>query len=43
MHSHELPSLQAKQYRRDSEIKVENVYGQKQLEHEYWFAVPKDK
>lgn len=43
MHSHEIPSLHAKQYRRDSEIKVDNFHGEKQLEQEYWFAVPKDK
>ena len=43
MHTHDVPSLQAKQYKRTSEINNEIASGQKQLEQEYWFAVPKEK
>jgi hypothetical protein len=35
--------LRARQYKRQSEINADNSHKEKPLEHEYWFAVPKEK
>lgn len=43
MHIDDIPSLHAKQYRKAHERKHDFVYGEKQLEYEYWFSVPKEK
>jgi len=43
MHVHDVPSLYPKQYKKPSEKLIDNVYGKKQLEREYWFSVPKEK
>jgi hypothetical protein len=40
MHIHDIPSLRA---RKSSEKDDNNAFGEKHLEHEYWFSVPKDK
>ncbi|CAF0829258.1 unnamed protein product [Adineta steineri] len=39
----EKPSLYARQYRKDTEKLIDNAYGKKQLEQEYWFLIPKEK
>ncbi|CAF4662254.1 unnamed protein product [Rotaria sp. Silwood1] len=43
IHAHDIPSLRAKQYKKNSEKFNDNVYGRKQLKQEYWFSVPKEK
>jgi hypothetical protein len=40
---HDIPSLHPKQYKKPSEKNIGNAYGEKPLEYEYWFAVPKEK
>ena len=35
----DIASIQARQNRHD----IDNVYGKKELESEYWFSVPKEK
>jgi hypothetical protein len=43
MHTYDIPSLYPKQYKKSNEIHTNHIYGEKPLEHEYWFAVPKEK
>jgi hypothetical protein len=38
-HTHDIPSLSPRQNKNS----VDNIYGKKRLEHEYWFSVPKEK
>lgn len=42
-HLHDLPSLKARQYKKNSEKNLDSAYGRKQLKQEYWFSVPKEK
>ena len=41
--SYDIPSLHARQYKHRSEINTDDDSKEKPLEHEYWFAVPKEK
>ena len=43
IHTHDIPSLHPRQYRKNTEKAIDNAYGKKHLEYEYWFSVPKEK
>ncbi|CAF3957022.1 unnamed protein product [Rotaria sp. Silwood2] len=43
IHTHDIPSLHARQYKKHSEKFHDTIYGRKHLKYEYWFSVPKEK
>lgn len=43
MHTHDVPSLRARQFKKRGENLPDNVYGKQKLDCEYWFSVPKEK
>ncbi|CAF0771607.1 unnamed protein product [Rotaria sordida] len=43
IHTHDIPSLYARQYKKNTDKFNDNVYGRKQLKNEYWFSIPKEK
>lgn len=43
MHIDDIPSLHAKQFKKPIDKYAYHVHGEKQLEYEYWFSVPKEK